>query len=284
MRTVSAVGVSLFLLATALTAVAREPKLTADEIVAKHLQSIAPADTLAAFKSRGIQGTVHNEIVVGGVGNLDGVCSLMSDGRKFSLVMRFPSNDYPGEHILSNDDKDDVALIAAGARSPLGNFLYREQEILDEGLFGGVLSSSWPLLDIKDRQPRLKFDGIKKIDGVALYELSYIPQKPRSDLKVHLYFDPATFHHVRTTYRFAVQPGMLGGPIGTGVSEIQHVTYVTLQEDFSDFHTVGGFNLPTRWKLTYIIDNENGLQIKWDINLSRIVNNPTIDPKEFDIH
>jgi hypothetical protein len=42
-----------------------------------------------------------------------------------------------------------------------------------------------------------------KVDGVDLHRIDYIPKK-RSDLEIHLYFEPDTFRHVMTVYLMTI--------------------------------------------------------------------------------
>jgi len=70
----------------------------------------------------------------------------------------------------------------------------RQPDILREGLFGGTISTAWPLLDLKPAG-EAKYEGVKKIDGRELHDLTYVPNKSSSgsDLTIHLYFEPDTF-------------------------------------------------------------------------------------------
>ena len=67
----------------------------------------------------------------------------------------------------------------------------------------GVLSTGWALLDIEKNKPGLAFNQAK-VDGQELYAIDYSPKTDLNDIKVKLFFDPDTFHHVRTEYRLVV--------------------------------------------------------------------------------
>ncbi len=100
-------------------------------------------------------------------------------------------------------------MVDQTSRSRLGNFLFLQEEVLREGLFGGVLSTAWPLLNTQIRTRSLKYEGLKKVDGQQLYDISYIPKKrfESGDLSIHLYFDPETYRHVLTVYTATVLHG-----------------------------------------------------------------------------
>jgi hypothetical protein len=52
-----------------------------------------------------------------------------------------------------------------------------------------VLTTGWPLLDLKPSGAKLKSDGIMKIDGRELYAISYF-LSGAGDLTIGLYFEP----------------------------------------------------------------------------------------------
>jgi hypothetical protein len=74
-------------------------------------------------------------------------------------------------------------------------------------LLGGVLNTTWPLLNLEGRKAKLEWEGFKNIDGHQLVALHYKPKKG-SDLSIILYFDPETFHHVMTVYSASISAGL----------------------------------------------------------------------------
>src|SRR5437763_1622386 len=177
-----------------------EPVTSAADLVTHHLDSIGDAKTRAGIQSRAAAGTAHFHIMVGGGGSLDGKSQFVSEGGKLHFMMKFANNEYRGEHFIFDGNRIQVSTATAKlGRSELGGFLYSQDAVLREGFWGGILSTAWPLLDLDKRKAKLTFDGIKKIDGQDMYELRYQPKK-NTDIEIRLYFDPATFHHVRTVY------------------------------------------------------------------------------------
>lgn len=159
------------------SAVGKDAKLSPEEIVAKHLESIGPVHAREAVKSRLAEGTAQfNELISGKV-HMEGKAQLLSMGRKMKAALQFGQPQYPGEQFVFDGRSPQVAMTDPTARSVLGNFLFTQTEILNEGLFGGTLFTSWPLLDFKERQAKLKYEGVKKIEGRELQEATYLPRK-----------------------------------------------------------------------------------------------------------
>jgi hypothetical protein len=289
---------------------ASNPVNNADELVAQHLDSIASPAVRAGLKTRVAQGSVRYTILVGGAGTLDGKAFLVSDGKKFQLMMKLPNNDYHGEQFVFDGDKDKVAFSSSKqARSPLGNFVFVQDATIREGTLGGVLSTAWPLLNLSDRKAKLSFGGLKKMDGQDLYELRYRPHK-NSDLEINFYFDPQTYRHVETTYSYSVSPsfadmapstavgvgptsgagggtpsaGNSGGTAETAAAR-QVPNRYRLLEKFSDFKTLDGVTLPTHYDMQFSQELQNGKTtlLDWDLKGLDISNNVGVDPRNFEV-
>jgi len=266
-------------------AVAANPVTSADELVSQHLDSIASAAVLAGLKTRVAQGPAHYTILVGGTGFLDGKAVLVSEGKKLQFMMKFANNEYHGEQFIFDGEKDSVAYSSARqSRSGFGNFVFVQDAVLREGLLGGVLSTAWPLLfgNLEQRKAKLTFDGLKKIDGQELYELRYRPNKG-SDLEINLYFDPQTLHHVETIYRYSVTAGLTirGETATAGLVPNRY----RLQEKFSEFKTMDGVTLPTRYALQFQQERQDGRTnlYEWDLKGLDVSNNVPVDPRNFEV-
>ena len=253
----------------AIPALAKDQKLTADELVAQHLQSIGTPEARAAAKSRVAEGKITFRDRLGSSNQLAGSALFMSQGTKFKCAFNLGAPNYPGEQIVFDGHKYEVAFITANTRSGLGGLLFGQPDILREGLFGGTISTAWPLLDLKARQAKAKYEGVKKIDGRELHDLTYVPNKSSSgsDLTIHLYFEPDTFRHVMTVYRMRTR-------IVPGASwEATDETIETVEERFSDFRTVDGITLPGTWEIRYHREPGETSELQWQVVFDRFTHN-----------
>jgi|SRR6202041_1754328 len=261
--------VSLLALAISGAAFDKAPKLSADEIIAKHLDSLGTAEARAALKSRVAQGTVQFSERITGTIHLDGQASIVSQANKVKVAFGFATPQYPGEQLVFDGQNVQVALIDQQSRSRLGNFVVEEPEVLKEGVFGGVLSMGWPLLDVKGSGVKLKSEGIKKVAERELYALSYTPKKRNNsgELSVLLYFDPATFHHVLTIYRLAA------APVDQGSTTDPSSVTTTVEERFDDFHAIDGVTLPLSWDVRARVEPGKALEYEWKVTLTSVMHN-----------
>jgi hypothetical protein len=218
-------------------------------------------------------------------------------------MVKFNNNDYRGEHFIFNGDKVQVASATSQkTRSPIGDFVYVQDTVVREGLWGGALSTAWPLLNVGEKRPKLTYEGMKTVDGQSLHDLRYKPRK-NTDLEIHLYFDPETLRHVRTLYTLTFQPRLaqggqtsavgvpeLGGPLSQPqssetVQAQQQQTRYRLEERFTDFKTADGLTLPTHYNIRFSRELQDGrsLQWEWDIHETSVGNNIDLDPRNFEI-
>jgi hypothetical protein len=257
--------------------------VTPENLVAHHLDSIGTAEARAAVKSRVVQGKLKFTILVGGGGSVEGSWGRVSEQQKSNFVMRFSSGDWRGEQFVFNGQKTYVAAETASLRRSLfGDFVYSQDYILKEGLLGGELSTGWTLANLEATRPKLSYGGLKKIEGQDVYDLAY-RSKHSSDMQIHLYFDPATYHHVKTIYTMAIVPNV-GNDITA--SSIQREIRYTIEERFKDFKTVNGVTLPSTYSIEYTEELQNGQTraFQWEMTVDKSAENVGLDPKNFDTH
>ena len=258
---------------------AEDAKLTVEDIVERHLASIGTPEARAAIQSRIAGGTVQMSYRLGGIGQPSGKFNIISEGRKFRFGMNFGALDYPGDQFAFDGDKVTVSQIRSRVRSAFSDFLYSNEIIVKEGLLGGTLSTAWPLFDLKGRQGKVEYTGLKTIDEKPLHEVQYKPRKGGGEMQTYFYFDPESFRHVRTRIRL-MRPD--SAPAGIGDVSDSTGTIYTLVERFDNFSVVDGLTLPQKYTLELEINTAGGSTvIDWDTAISGIVHNQQMDPKYF---
>ena len=229
-----------------------------------------------------------------------GTALWVSQGRKIRSSIRFGHVHYSEELLIYDGETLDVAYIAPGIRSQLGQSLWAHfQDLLPEGLYGGVLSTDWALLGVAERSPKLKYKGLKKFEDKKMHQLEYKPRKG-VDYRIALYFDPETYHHVVSSYRITLPSGRIR-PIndlgrgsgataprssGDGLREDfpESRDRIAVMERFGDFKEVDGLNLPHTYRVTVNFDQFRGSFVgHWEMKFDRITHDREIDPKVFAI-
>jgi hypothetical protein len=272
----------VFLFTLSATASADDKKIKPEELLARHLESIGSKEALAAAKSRAIAGSVKVHNRIGGVSELLGKGVFLSENPKLIYNMKFPSNQYPSEQMAFDGAKTATGFLPEGRRSNLSLFLDQQPLPLKEGLLGGALSTAWALLRVEQLQPRLEYRGTKKIDNQQLHVLGYRQRNGSPDLKVTLYFDAATFRHVRSEYKFTI-PARIGA--GPNDSNAIQESYYLLTEEFSDFRAVDGLTLPHGYKMQMSVSTSNGsLLMDWFLTVDAISHKEIFDEKSFKIN
>jgi len=262
-------------------------EISVAELVKKHLDSIGSEQARAAVKSRVAQGSLRFHILAGGAGYQDGKEVFVSEGKKIVSLLKLPNPTYHGERFVCDGRKSEEAQISPGAWSELGSFLRAHNEILTEGLWGGTLSTAWPLGDLEDRHASLHDDGTKKVDGRDLHRVTYKPSKA-SDLEIQLYFEPESSRHVMTTYSLTISPKI--GRTDAASAGAQFTRY-HLEERFSDFKESDGLMLPRSWDVKFNFDIPLGTsmvashasQTEYETTAVEISHNVSLDPKNFEV-
>ena len=277
-------GIGLLLLAVVAPAfsapIVDKEDLTAEQIIAKHLDSIGTAEARAGITSRVVLGKAVSIMRLGGSGQVEGAGVLASQGTSSLFGITFNLADYPFERIGFDGKNLRVAEVTPGNPSLLGRFFLKHEMPFREGLLAGTLSTAWPLLDLTSKKVSLKLEGTKKIDGKKVYVLRY-ETKNDSGLKTKLYFDAETFQHVRTDYEQRAMQQMATEP---GRTQKQGDSITKLVEDFSDFKTENGVTLPHSYRLQLSVENltERYLQ-DWQFVLAQFEVNRKLEAKEFDV-
>ncbi len=246
-RSLILLGATL-LLGSALSSGRDGEKLTAKELIHRHLASIASPDQLKARQAFAVQGDCEYRLLLGGVLNAPGTAQLVSKGRAYNILFNFAAGEYAGTQFITDGKKTDIEYTSGGQVNPLWIFLQGQSALLTEGLLGGELTTAWALLDVDGRKPTLKYRGIDEVDGRRLHRLDYGIRKGGLDLKTRLYFEPETYHHVLSTYEVTTFAPMGSSP---DASSKQRVARQRVEERFDEFKNLEGFMLPTSWTVQY---------------------------------
>ena len=228
-------------------------ELKAEDIIAKHLESIGTKGKREAVKNRMAMGTSEFESKLPPRKTV-GKSAIVSEVNDLMFISSFNSSEYPYEKIGFFRGSIQIPLALQNARSPLGTFIADHSVLLNEGLFTGSISSTWNLSNPQIKKRKIESAGVKKIDGRKAYVLSYYPKTSSNDFSVKMFFDAETFQHIRTEYRDAVQGatpsfGNLGDAFGA---------VFTLTEEFGDYKTTDGMTLPHSYKIKYMRDSNSG--------------------------
>ena len=214
-----------------------------------------------------------------------GKAFLVCGQNKLRLTLQFSTQCYGGEQLIYDGNTLHVSASTQSFRkSPLGLVIRTQPVLVQEGLIGGILNTNWVLLH-KDVADQLRDEEIKRIDGNSALSVRYRP-KGRSDLQIHLYFEPDTFRHIMSIYTFTVpKPGRSSDGLSdsTGAVVMGGETHYRLEERFSDFKVFDGLTLPTTY---HIVLEEDVIGVGGDtkifeIKTQNILNNAPVDPANF---
>jgi hypothetical protein len=261
-----------------------DDKLAPAEVVNRHLESIGSAEIRGRVHGTQIKGTFVVSVKLGGSGQSEGQTLMASDGSR-NLIRLVDSENTTW--VKFDGSKATVSQFRPGRRTSLERFFAAYDVIVKEGLIGGTLSESWPLLNLPQKNAKLEYAGIKKVGGKELHALKYTPRKG-SDLKITLFFDTETFRHVRTEYEQTIyvtdQQRIAGGGgrMPSAGSQRASNARVNAIEEFSDFKSESGLTLPHKYKFELSIQSETKpALVDWVFDLTDFTFNAPLDPGEF---
>lgn len=278
MRSFNLVCFSIFVMFFAIPASLAAQSMKPEDIVAKHLASFGSAEKRASLKTIMALGASEfeatNPATKGG-----GRAVVVSDPNNLFFIMSLNSKEYPFEKIGYFNGQPSLPFVTAGTRSLLGAFLANHTSILSEGLYDGVLSLRWPLLDIQRTKPRLTGGGTKKVDDKKLYVLDYVPSGGgSSEFTIKLFFDQETFDHVRTEYRYEVMPT----DATFGQQNRRAAATALLSESFSEFKSVDGLRLPHYHRVELVTNGNTGaFKNIWGVRVAEYRLNQALQPDFF---
>ena len=266
-------------------------KITAEELISRHIASIGTPEALAAVKSRVITGrhTFEGGQISATKTPLETQpvsVQLASDPERMLFVMisdpkeHFQKFAYDGKHTsIAHRSPIGRNLKIRDQPPPLAGFLKATESLLADGLINGALSSAWPLLDLTARKGKVEYAGVEKVGDRWLHKLKYFSR--RGTARITLFFEPDTYRHVASEYYYAEDVGM-------GVTKrYQERRYShTLTERFSDFKRVGDLTLPFTY--TLFISDKSSLNVDhfpqtYTIKVANVYYNEVLAPSVFKV-
>jgi hypothetical protein len=256
-------------------------KLTVEQLVAKHLESIGTTEARSAVKSITSVGSAEASFKGRGEGKAEGIIVIASQGERNMIGMKFNNSAYPYEKLGFDGSDFAVGFVRPGEYTILGQFLRVNAKTFKSGILGGTMSTSWELLKSDFGGGKLRAKGKTKIDGVEVLKYSYSPRSG-SDLNIMFYFDAISYRHVRTEYSRVISAAQ-GPTIDT--SSRQSETRYKMVEDFSDFRESNKLILPHSYKLFLEILTGNGTtSYTWNIVLQEYRFNQELAASEFNVN
>lgn len=288
---------------------APDDKPKPEDVLAKHLEAIGPAEARKPSRPRGMTGKIDVTIRSKGVAKGEGAAVLASSGVMNLVKMEFGGTQYPYDRIAFDGSKISASQVSPGVYSNLGSFVRTYPELLKDGLLGGSLSAAWLPLNLATMKGKLEYAGTKKVNNRPAIEIKYRPSGG-SDLKISLFFDAETFQHVRSVYSRTISSQMsanvgprpsVGGGASAGpprassnpnttpsgregeLSASQSETRYVLSEDFSDFKVEGGLTLPHSYKLRFEQAGASSQFTDWEMTFNQFFFDDPLEAKLFDV-
>jgi len=210
-----------------------QEKLTADQIVEKHLAAVGGRAAMAKFKTRVAVGTIKRENEVAGqmavMSEYPNRLSIFYGFRDFDLQMIYDGNK---------------AFFRPALRRDLAPLADKYQEMLASGLMLNSIS----LYNLIANSPagELKFEskGTKKVAGKPAYVVQI---KTSGGTQMKLYFDSENFMWVRTDYGSTSVARQMGTFTNDVVNQGGTETTFDFYVETSDFRDVNGVKLPFRF-------------------------------------
>jgi hypothetical protein len=240
-------------------------KVSVEELVSKHVDSIITSKMDKPALGRASSGVAVRDILLGGAGHREGKASFVSKDNSFQLILDFNSAEYQGEQYTWDGSNTRVGASGVDKFSALAQFVRMHDVILRDGLFGGVLNNGWALMNLAAHNSKLHYDGMKKFNGKPAHQVTYTSKRVDNDMTIRLYFEPETFRHIGSTYEYESQMTAMAGNMPSSEKLIERV-----EESFSDFKPEGGLTLPHHWQLRYLQEHGASLSIRFEMSFAQI--------------
>lgn len=219
-------------LASAALAADDKDKLSAADIINKHLAAVGGKEALKKFKSRVAIGTARKD------SDTAAPMAVMSEApNRVSAIYQFEGFNW---QLLYDGSKATVRPVLTRANAPV---LEKYEEMLATGtLFNGM--SLYNVLTEDDSNIKFEAKGTKKLKGRPAYAVEMRRGKDRAVL----YFDAENFMWVRTEYGSVRLTKEMTGFTNAIESKDQETTYDFYVET-SDFKEMDGVKLPYKFEI-----------------------------------
>jgi len=250
---------------------------SADQIITRHLNSIAPEAKRKELKTMLLGGPSLFESRNPDLKGL-GKAVVVSDADDLYFLMSLNSQDYPYEKIGAFGTKVALPFTMAGnQRSLLGAFLHEHNKVLTSDLFCGSMSLRWIAGLLSTKDVAFRASGKRKINGRDDYIIdAAIKGYGSDDFSVRLFFDAEKYYHVRTEYKREVS----AGNVVMGQQNNQQSSRLDLTEEFDDFREDQGYTLPHSYKVSFA-GNTMTTVTTWSIHVSVFNPNQQLSPDFF---
>ena len=260
---------------------AQKDKLTAEELLSKHVASIGTPEARAAAKSLVLigEGTLSSKL--GYSGRAGGPAQFASADNKFLLAIIFNSTNYRYEKLAFDGRELSFGRPFGGDLTRLGEFVKSQSSIVKQGLFGGVLSSNWVLARGEKGKVKMDYAGVETMGGKALHKLKLRPSGA-GDLRVTAYFEVDTFRHLVTTYEYSI--AAYSTSTDRTENALAKASHFSLTEQFSDFKKVGELTLPMGYSITVANDVDTQTEnLMWTMSFKQAYFNEPLDASAFKV-
>jgi hypothetical protein len=252
-------------LAAMATAADDKDKLSAAEIINKHLAAVGGKETLKKFKSRVAIGTARKD------NDTAAPVAIMSEApNRVSAIYQFEGFNW---QLLYDGSKATMRPVLTRANAPV---FEKYEEMLATGtLFNGMSLDN--VLTQDDSNVKFEAKGTKKVKGRPAYTVEMRRGKDRAVL----YFDTETFMWVRTDYGSVRISREMTGFTNAIESKDQETTFDFYVET-SDFKEMDGVRLPYKLEIVAtapILKQKNVGTIV--ATIKEYHHNVQIDPKMF---
>lgn len=246
----------------------KQQKLSAEEIISKHLEAAGGRQALARIKSRVAVGTFKKD------SDAESRMAVMSEGTdRVAAVFIFPSYDWR----LIND-KGKVTLLPQMPRQAAA-IEDKYREMLASGLMFNGIALHNLLTSAAAGEVKMEAKGTKKVKGRAAHVVEVRRAKGAA---VRLFFDAETFMWVRTEFGRAEVSRQMRSFSNDVVDHAADENAIDFYVETADFREVDGLKLPFRFEMVLtapmLRERSSGTLV---VNMKEYQHNVPIDPAMF---